>query len=319
MTLGILFGITIILGFGVAANALEYPTKPIIAILPHPAGGGSDLTFRPLAQSASKYLGQPVICDNRGGGGGTIGPSIVATKPADGYNIGVILGGSYIAWQMGTLSFDPVDGITHIMAYTHFLLGIAVQSDSQWKTIQELIDFAKRNPGKITYGSTGQGNTAHLPMEELASQAGIKWTHMPLKGDAGTVPALLGGHVDVISATSGAWGPLVAANKFRLLATYHGAKRSNNYPNVPTLKEIGYDVVYPSPLEIFGPKNMPKPIVERLHSAFKKAMEDPNFQATLKQFDMPMFYLGPEDCENLARQDAKKLDKILRKIGLKAQ
>ena len=298
--------------FGAAA---EYPVKPITVILPHPAGGASDLSFRPLATAAQKYLGQPIIVDNRGGGGGTVGPSLVAVRPPDGYTLGVMTGATVIAWHMHKLNFNPIDGVTPIMTYSGFLLGIVVRSDSPFKNMKEFIDFARKNPGKIQYGSAGVGTTAHMPVEELAMQANVKFTHVPFKGDAGVTPALLGGHIDALSSTSAAWGPLVEAGRFRALAVYT-AKRAPRFSNVPTLKELGYDVVTPCPLVIFGPKGLPKPIVEKLHAAFKKAMDDPEFLTVLKKLDMHVFYMGPEEYDKYARQDSERVKQIVHKVGL---
>ena len=137
---------------------------------------------------------------------------------------------------------------------------------------------------------------------------------MPYKGGAETNTALLGGHVDSVSDSSG-WGPFVDSGKFRLLAIYSGA-RSPRYPQVPTLKELGYDAVYPSPLEIIGPKGMPKPLVSRIHEAFRKAADDPEYQAILKKFDMPVIYLGPEELEKADREEFEKIGRVVQKLGL---
>jgi len=227
-----------------------------------------------------------------------------------------MLRSSIVAWHMGRLNFHPIDEATRIMTYTGFLQGIAVRADSPWKTIQEFIEYSKRNPGKVSYASPGVGTVAHLPMEELAIEAGgIQWVHVPHKGDAGTVPALLGGHVDAISATSAAWAPLVEAGKFRLLAIYI-PQRSTRFPNVPTCKELGYNVVETCPLEIFGPKGMAKPIVEKLHDAFKKSLDDHEFQAILKKLDMPLVYRNPEESDKIAREDFERYRKLVKKLGL---
>lgn len=308
--------IMLVLVLWLPAIAAEYPTKPINLIILHPPGGASDLSIRPLANAAKKYLGQPIICENMAGGGGTVGPTIVASKPPDGYTIGLMLRSSIVAWHMGKLNFHPIDDVTRIMTYTGFLQGIAVRADAPWKTIQEFIEYSRQNPGKITYGSPGVGTVAHIPMEELALEAGgIQWVHIPYKGDAGTVPALLGGHVNAISATSAAWAPLVEGGKFRLLVVYV-EKRAVRFPQVPTCKEIGYNVIETCPLEIFGPKGIPKPVVEKLHDAFKKSLDDPGFQAVLKKLDMPLVYRNPEESDKIARQDFERYRRLVQKLGL---
>ena len=312
---GILGIVSLTCAWSLTAMGAEYPSKPVTLILPHPPGGAADMTARPLANAARKVLGQPIIVENMGGGGGTVGPQIVASKPPDGYTLGVMFRSSVVAWHMGKLNFNPVE-VTHIMNYSGLLMGIAVRSESQWKTLQEFVEYAKKNPGAVTYGSPGVGTTAHLPMEEFAQDAGLQFVHIPYKGDAGTVPALLGGHVNAISATSAAWAPLVRAGKVRLLGIYW-EKRSAAFPQVPTLTEAGYKVVEPCPIGVFGPKGLPKPIVQKVHAAFKKAMDDPDFQKVLKSLDMPALYLDPADSEKLILKDNERYRKLVEKLGLK--
>jgi tripartite-type tricarboxylate transporter receptor subunit TctC len=306
---------TVIMAFGLPALAAEFPTKSITLVIPYPAGGSTDLTGRALANAAKKYLGQPIIVENKSGGGGTVGPSLVVPKPPDGYTIGIITSSPTIAYHMGKLNFNPVGDLTHILRWAGYLFGLVVQTDSQWKTIQEFIQYAKQNPQKVSYGSPGVGTPPHLAMEELAALAGgIQFVHIPYKGGAESNTGLLGGHVDSVSDSSG-WGPLVDAGKFRLLVTY-GYQRSTRYPQVPTLKEVGYNMVSPGPIGLIGPKDMPKPIVAKLHDAFKKAMDDADFQAVMKKLDMIPLYLNSEDYEKFVRQDSERIGKLVQKLGL---
>ncbi len=314
-TVALIMITTVIMAFGLPALAAEFPTKPITLVIPYPAGGSTDLTGRALANAAKKYLGQPIIVENKSGGGGTVGPSLVVPKPPDGYTIGIITSSPTIAYHMGKLNFNPVGDLTHIMRWAGYLFGLVVQTDSQWKTIQEFIQYAKQNPQKVSYGSPGVGTPPHLAMEELAALAGgIQFVHIPYKGGAESNTGLLGGHVDSVSDSSG-WGPLVDAGKFRLLVTY-GYQRSTRYPQVPTLKEVGYNMVSPGPIGLIGPKDMPKPIVAKLHDAFKKAMDDADFQAVMKKLDMIPLYLNSEDYEKFVRQDSERIGRLVRKLGL---
>ncbi len=306
--------LTIVLGGDIAVSAQDFPTKPITFVIPYPAGGSTDLTGRALANAAKKYLGQPIICENKSGGGGTVGPSLVITKPADGYTIGISHGAATIAWHMGKLNFSPLDDTTPIIRYTSYVFGLVVRADSPWKTIQELVKYAKENPGKLTYGTPGVGTNPHLAVEELSMITGIQLVHMPFKGGAESNTALLGGHIDAISDST-SWGPLVDAEKFRLLVTY-APQRMPRYPQVPTLKEAGYDMVYSSPLQIIGPKGMPKPIVAKLHDAFRKSLDDPDYLSILKKYDMSLNYLGPEDLEKAIRQESEQIKRVVQKLGL---
>ena len=311
---GFVMTASLILAFGLPAMSAEYPTKPINLVIQYPPGGSTDLTARALANAARKSLGQPIICENKSGGGGTVGVALVAAKPADGYTIGVVSSSPTIAYHMGKLSFNPIDDLTHILRWAGYLFGTVVRADSPWKTLPELINHAKQHPKTLTYGSPGVGTPPHLAMEELSSLAGMQLLHMPYKGIAENNAALLGGHIDIISDSSG-WAPLVDAGNFRLLATY-GYQRCARYPQVPTLREVGYDLVSPGPIGLIGPKGLPKPIVQKLHDAFKKAMDDPEFLAVMKSFDMSTLYLNTEDNEKFIREDSARIQKLVQKLGL---
>ena len=306
--------LSVVTAFGLPGMAADYPTKPINLVIQYPAGGSTDLSARAMAIAAKKTLGQPVICENKAGGGGTVGVALVAAKPADGYTIGIITSIPAMAFHMGKLNFHPINDLTPVMRWGNYLFGITVRADAPWKTIQELIQYVKKNPDKVNYGSPGVGTPPHLAVEELSMVAGLKLTHIPSKGIAENNTALLGGHIDVVSDSSG-WAPLVDAGKFRLLATW-GDKRSDRYPQVPTIREIGYDVVARSHLGIIGPKGMPKPVVARLADAFKKALDDPEFLSVMKKMDMPTEYLDTEGYDRYLRSDFENIGKLVQKLGL---
>jgi len=311
-----LFCFFFLLGIGSSAVAMEYPAKPLTLVIPYPPGGSTDLSSRALANAAKKHFGQSVITENKPGGGGAVGPSIVITKPADGYTIGVITSSPSIAYHMGKLNFNPIEDVTHIMRWGGFLFGLVVRADAPWKTLQGIVEYSKRNPQKITFGSPGVGTPTHLAVEELASVAGFQWVHMPYKGGAETMTALLGGHIDILSDSSG-WAPLVDAGKFRLLATW-GVQRSSRYPNVPTVKEI-YNIASPGILGLMGPKGIPKPIVKKVHDAFKKALDEPEFKETMTKLDMNVMYLNTEEYEKFMREDFETIGKLVKRLGLDKQ
>ncbi len=311
--------VTLFMAFACALSAFaaEYPSKPVTLVIPYPAGGSTDVTTRALGNIAKKFLDQPLIIENKPGGGSVVGTTLMVSKPADGYTIGTMASGPItISWHMGKLSFHPIDDVTLVMRLTGYLMGIAVRADSPWKTLPEFVDYAKKNPGKVSFGSPGVGTGGHLAMEELAYIAGMKILHVPYKGGAATDTALLGGHVEIISDSSG-WAPLVNSGKFRLLATYT-EQRSERF-QVPTVKESGYNMVMPSPVDLVGPKNLPKPIVQKIHDIFKKAMEDSEYVAILKKFDMMPAYLGPADLAKTLRKELDQVGKIVQKVGLQKQ
>jgi tripartite-type tricarboxylate transporter receptor subunit TctC len=313
--IGLMLTIILVMALAVPVLASDYPTKPITLVIPYPAGGSTDVTGRVLAAAAKRYFGQPVIVENKGGGGGTVGPNLVISKPPDGYTLGIMASTTVtISWHMGKMNFNPIEDVNHIMRYTGYLYGFVVRADSPWKTLQDFVKYAKENPGKVTYGTTGVGTGPHLAMEQLSYLAGMQLVHVPYKGGAECNTALLGGHVDSVSDST-SWGPLVDAGKFRLLTVYT-ASRSARYPQVPTLKELGFDMVFPSPLEIMGPKALPQPIVQKVLDSFKKALDDPEYQAVLKKYDMATTFLNSEDCEKADRSEAEELKKIVQKLGM---
>ena len=245
-----------------------------------------------------------------------VGLAQVGVKPPDGYTVGVI--GSVaaaVAWHMGTTTYNQLDDFTHIMRYAGLLFGIVVRQDSPFKTLQDAVKYAKANPGKVSFGTSGVGSTGHLAMVTLAQEAGdLQLTHIPYKGGGESIPALLGGHVEVLSDAS-SWAPLVDAGKFRLLAVY-SSERSRMYPYVPTVKEAGYPVVYNSPLELFAPKGLPAPVVSKLHDSFRTAMDDPGFDAVLKKLGMPQLYLAGEELLKTNREDFDRMKRVVEKLGL---
>ena len=159
--------------FAVPVLAQEYPTKSVTLVIPYPAGGSTDVTGRVLAAAAKKFLGQPLIIENKTGGGGTVGVNLVITRPPDGYTLCIFPSAPIaVAAHMGKLNFHPLDDMTHILRYSGYTFGIVVRADSPWKTVQDFLQYAKQNPQKVSFGSPGVGTTGHLAMEELACWPG---------------------------------------------------------------------------------------------------------------------------------------------------
>jgi tripartite-type tricarboxylate transporter receptor subunit TctC len=276
------------------AQAGNFPNAAITFVVPWPPGGATDVTMRPLAEGAKKALGQPVIVENRVGGGSAVGVGSIVGKKADGYLIAETVSSLHRNSYINKLSFDTVHDLTPIILVGGHLYGILVRADSPFKTLKDLVDYVRANPGKVTYMASGIGTGGHIAMEEFAYHAGgLQFSHIPSKGDPESSAALLGGHVDCISTTSG-WIPLAEAGKLRLLATY-GDKRTKKFPNVPTVKELGYKMTHNSPMVIFGPKGMPKDVVKILHDAFHKAMDDPLYIAAMDKYQMPIMYMNTEE------------------------
>ncbi len=287
--------------FAFSAIAEDFPAQPVTVIVPWSAGGSTDMCFRVLAETTAKHLGKPVIIENKPGGGGTVGPAtMVATAKPDGYTLSQIPLGVLRMPHIMKASWDPLTDFTYIINLSGYTYGIVVQKDAPWKTMKELVDYAKANPGKVTYTTPGVGTLQHVTMEKIARKEGIKWIHVPSKGGIEVITAVMGGHIMVGAETSG-WAPHVESGDLRLLVIWAG-ERNKKWPNVPTLKELGYGIVAASPFGIAGPKGMDPKVVEILHDAFKKGMDDPEFQNTLDKFFMVPFYKNTKDYTSLINE-----------------
>jgi tripartite-type tricarboxylate transporter receptor subunit TctC len=214
------------------ARAQSFPSRPITLICPWPAGGSTDRHMRALAELASKYLGQPVIVENKPGGGGTTGPGTMAlTAKPDGYTISQYPMGMLRVPHMQKVQWDPLKDFTFMLGVSGYTFGLTVRADSPFKSFKEYIEAARKEPGKIDYGSTGVGTSPHLLMEELAINAKVTLNHIPFKGNADLQQALLGGHVMAQSDASG-WDKYVDGGQMRLLVTF-GEKRTKRWPRCP--------------------------------------------------------------------------------------
>lgn len=283
------------------ARAADFPTRPVTLICPWPPGGSTDIQLRALAEATGKHLGQPVVIENKPGGSGTVGPAtMAATARPDGYTLSQIPITIFRLPYIMKATWDPLRDFTYIIHLTGYTFGVVVKADSPWKTWKDLIAYARANPGKVTYATPGAGTSLHITMEIIAAREGIKWTHVPMKGGGETTPAVLGGHVTATADSTG-WAAQVDAGQLRLLCTW-GNQRTRRWPNVPTLKELGYGLVSNSPYGIAGPKGTDPKVVKVLHDAFKKGMEEPVHLKALERLDMELFYKNSEDYAKYARE-----------------
>ena len=310
-------GSTLLAPFG-AAQAQAYPARPINLIVPWPAGGSTDRHLRTLAEIASKHLGQTIVIENKPGGGGTLGPGTMAmTAKPDGYTLAQLPMGMLRMPHMQKVPWDPLKDFTYILGVSGYTFGFTVRADSPYKTFNDYIEAARKQPGKIDYGSTGIGTSPHLLIEELASAAKVTLNHVPFKGNADLTQALLGGHVMAMSDASG-WDKFVDGGQMRLLATF-GEKRTQRWPTVPTAKELGYDIVYASPYGLVGPKDMDPAIVKTLHDAFKKAMDDPKHVELLAQLNQDAWYRSGPDYAKWAGETFVRDKALIERLGLAAK
>ena len=297
--------------------AQAFPSRPIRYICPWPAGGSTDAVIRALAESAAKILGQQIIVDNKPGAAGMLGANELVNAKADGHTLSQLPHGVFRVPHMQKVQFDTLKDFTWIACLTGYTFGLVVPADSPIKSIKDLVDFAKANPEKFAYGSTGIGTSPHLAVEEFAQRAGIKLTHVPFKGNADNMQAILGGHTMAASDATG-WAPHVESGRLRLLATY-GSKRTRRWPQVPTLDELGYKTVSDSPFGVCGPKGMEPAVVRTLHDAFRKTLDDPAVLAVFEKFDQSVIYMNTEAYTKFSRETFETEKATIERLGLAAK
>lgn len=276
-----------------ASTVDDYPNKPISIIVGFAPGGSSDTLMRKLNEVIRPMLNnQAIVVENRPGAAGSVGLDYLTRQAPDGYALGPLLIGSVINQHIRKVDYDT-NNLTPIVMFGTMPQAIVVRQDSPWKTIQEFLEYAKSNPGKVRYSTAGVGTAQHFGMEKIGKEQDIQWIHVPYKGGQPAVTALLAGEVEA-TAQTGEWKPFVESGELRILATFT-EKRLPEYPDVPTLQEVGIDITAPSMMGMVGPKGMDPAIVQRLSDIYMKAIKDPGFQQTLNGLSMlPVFYSAGE-------------------------
>jgi tripartite-type tricarboxylate transporter receptor subunit TctC len=298
-----------------AAFAQDYPAKPINLLVGYPAGGTTDLPVRALAAEAAKILKQPIVVSNVVGAAGTLVLGRVKAEKNDGYTIFNAPTANFCRIpHLQAVPYDPLKDFTFIMQFALYQYGLVVRADSPWKTFEEFIDYAKKNPRKINYATSGIGTGQHIAMEYMAQKEKIEWNHVPFPGGVQAITALLGGHVQAVSQTT-EWKEHVAAGTLRLLVVWTD-QRLKAFPDVPTLREKGYPFSVHSALSFMGPAGMPKPAVEKLQNAFAKAMESKSFLDVLEKFDMPPAYLSSDGLTKLVQKDYSETGELIKSLGI---
>ena len=297
-----------------AQSARNFPEKPIKLVIAFPAGGPTDVTMRQLAENAGKQLGQPIIIENKPGAGGTLPAQALQTVQPDGYTLAQMPLGVFRLPYTTKINWDPVKDISYVINVTGYAFGIVVPADSPFKNWADFVAYAKANPGKLTYGSTGTMTSPHLTTELIAQKAGIELQHVPYKGSADLMLATISGQL-MAAADSTGFAQQVAAGKLRVLNTW-GEKRLDKFPDAPTLKELGYDMVQNSPFGIGAPRGTPPEVVAKIHDAFKKAMEEPSYVAALAKYDMLPNYMSSADYTRFAQDTFGREKALIEKLGL---
>ena len=305
---------------GASAQSAPYPSRNITMIVPFPAGGQADLAARPVAAAMERILGKPVIVDNRaGGGGGSVGNAAAARAEPDGYTLLMTLSSLAVLPEADRLFDRPVAYEVAQFAPVARVLAdptlLAVPASAPWKTLQEFVDDAKARPGQIPYGSSGPYGTLHIAMEMFAASAGIKLQHIPFRGAAPALTALLSDTVQALASAPGVLKQQVDEGKLRVLANW-GGERIASFPNLPTFRELGYnDVEFYIWAGLFAQSALPAPIMAQLRKAVAEAVKAPEVVKTFEIAGSPVAWLDAPEFAKFVAEDSARLIAAVKKIG----
>ena len=294
----------------------RFPSRPITVLVPFPPGGATDVQMRSMAEAAMRAFGQTVLVENKPGAGSTLGAATVARAQPDGYLLTqMTLPCLRLPW-MQSMSFDPRTDFTPILHLTGYLFGVVVRADGPYRTWQDLVADARKRPGRVRIGNTGANGTPHLTMVDLAERETLDVIHVPFRGEGDAVPQLLGGHIEALAAGSGA-GQLVNEGKLRFLNLW-GRERSERWPDVPTLVELGYQgMVVTSPYGLVAPSGLEPGVLRTLHDGLRAALFDPQHQAALERYDMRTEYLDSAGYSRFMVETIDMEEKRVDRLGLR--
>lgn len=311
------FAAALLAGAPFAHAADEYPAKPVTVVLPFPPGAIAELVARPAMQAMQTALGQPFVITNRTGAGGAVGNAYVATARPDGYTLLVTLSSMTAIpalqkanGQEPTYRVEQLEPVAMITAVPQILLA---RADGPWKSIQDLVGDARKQPDKISYGSSGVYGDIHLAVEMLGQAAGVRFFHVPYQGGGPAVTALIASQVDFSNSVVQAI-PLIRGGKARPLAVF-GSKRYALLPDVPTLKEAGYDVECYLWVGMFAPSGVPVSVMQRLREGMRKAALDEQLKATLDKLGTPVNYLDAPEFRSFIDADTRRLEQTIVRMG----
>jgi tripartite-type tricarboxylate transporter receptor subunit TctC len=297
-----------------------FPNRPVKIIVPFPAGGPTDVLTRVLADKMGAQLGQPVVVENKPGAGGSIGADFVAKSANDGYTLVMATASTHsIGPYLGKLPYDPVKDFTPIVWVGNATNVLVVSNNVPAANVKELIELAKRDPGKLNYATSGIGTISHLTSELFASMAGVKLTHVPYKGTQQSIPDLMSGQVAILFDNIMTAMPNVKAGKVKALGI-SSPKRSSLVPDLPTVAEAGLpgfqSLVW---FGLLGPANTPKAVVERMNAEMNKALLLPDIQARFVQMGFEPAGGTSADFAQTIDRDAQKWSKVIKDAGVKPE
>lgn len=301
---------------GLAQDA--YPTRPITIVVAFPPGGLADLTARPVAAALERLLKQPVVVLNKPGAAGAVGNQFTATSKPDGYTLLMALVSVSVLPEVdrlfarpATYTRDQLTGIARVNAEPSI---ITVRSDARWKTLKDLVEDARRRPNEIVFTSSGLYGASHVPFEMFLKAAGLKMRHLPTTGGGPMMNALLGGHAEVVASTTALVAPHLKAGTLRLLA-HTGVEPLKAYPEVPSLKSLGYDVEYAAWAGLVAPRATPPHVVRILRDAMRQAVKEPEVVNAHAKLDTPIAYMDADEFNDFWEKDARRLAEVVKTIG----
>ncbi|MDB5843430.1 MAG: transporter substrate-binding protein [Polaromonas sp.] len=313
----VLAACTVVCALATNAQTAAYPSRPIKIIVPYAPGGSTDIVVREFATLASPKLGQPIVIDNKGGAGATMGARDIANAKPDGYTLAILPSPVFRMPHIQNVGYDPLKDFSYINMLSGYVLGVAVKSSSPYKTWDDFVAGTRANPQGVTYGTASIGSASNVIMENIGAHYGLKLTHVPYQGESGVVQAVLGDFVGAYAGSSTV-APMVKAGQMRMLVTW-GSKRSALYPGVPTLHELNPKIEpNSSPFGIAGPKGLPVEVMSKLNAVFKEVIESPEFRATLERYGQEPVYMNSTDYAAFARKAFAEEAEIVKKLGLKA-
>ena len=295
------------------ANA-KFPDRPITLLVPYSAGGTTDLCLRILASIAGAELGQPIIVGNKPGGSGTVCYGILKNAKPDGYTIGgFTTSGAVVAPHLGKVAFNTKEDFTFIVQFAEYFKGLAVKGDAPWNSFKELLEYAKRNPGKVSYATSGATSIDALTMRIIAKEANADMIMVPYKGGHPAVAACLGGHVTAVVASE--LSEPVKAGKLKLLGVFN-EQSSASFPEAPAFSDLGIKVEAAYWGGIAGPKGIEADKVKILHDAFKKGIESNSYKKLVKRLNMVPTYKGGEDFQKHVFNNYDAFGDIIKELGI---
>ena len=309
---------TLALMLAATAAWAQFPDRTITMVVPFPPGGVADTVARPMAEAMSRDLKQSVVIENKAGAGGAIGMAHAAKAKPDGYTVLMALSSYTVLPEadkvLGRTPQYQLADLKPVARVTADPTVLAVRAESPWKTYAEFIAAARAAPGKITFGSSGNYGTMHMPMAMLALSQGVQMTHVPYTGAGPAIVGLLGGQVDALSTGPASIVQHVKAGKVRVLAHW-GEGRLASLPDVPSLKELGVPVEYAQWSGIFVPAGTPEPVVARLREAAKAAANDERVKQVLGTAGSPILYMDAPEFQRYVDADAAKMSDVVKKVG----